>query len=195
MDDHLPPPAKELQVTRNGRVGSPFRNLSRMESKLEPVSEAQAETAAKPRGAPLRLSRRVGLLLSYAEVFGLSVWQQRWLHTLTRSLNSTGVEAAKEYAIYLRSHPATYQSLRNWLVYDSRPISGMREVHLRPKRRIGIGYRDKGSKPDPSKRARIEADNFAWIYEPDLPEAWWKDYGMIPLYALREGEWILFLWE
>jgi len=179
-------------VSDSGEVGNLSRIRYGLGPKPDPVGEAQAEVARKPSGAPLRLSRQVGLLLRYAEIFGLSEWQRRHLTKQTAKLDPQGVLAAVNYVDYLRSHPETYQSLRPWLVYLSRPLMGPKEVRLKPKRYIGIGYTDKGSVPDPSRSARVEANYFAWIHEPSLPDGWWKQYGMIPLYALREGEWVLF---
>jgi len=192
VEDLNSPSALGTPATRPRGAGNSSPGNHGMVSKPVPVSETQAQEARKPVGAPLRLSRQVGLLLRTAEIFGLSVWQERHLRRLSLNLDPQGIQAAAAYADYLRSHPQTYQSLRTWVVYLSRPIHGKKEVLRRPKRQMGVGYRDKGTKPDPSTRARIEANYFAWIYEPDLPKSWWKQYGMIPLYALREGEWVLF---
>ena len=185
-----PFPTQVRSTFRKQAVGNRPSDLLQA-SKVRPVSETQAQKAQKPTGAPLRLSRQVGLLLSTAEIFGLSEWQKRRLRTLTKQLSPEGVLAASRYANYLRANLETYQSLWSWVVYLSRPHRGLGEYSKKPKRRMGVGYRDKGSKPDASKRSRDEANNLTWIYEADLPESWWRSYGMIPLYFIREGEWLL----
>jgi len=190
MDDHLRPPLKGDLAPKPRKADNLSSFGHGCGSKPEPVSEAQAEFAVKPKGAPLRLSRQVGLLLRTAELHKLTVWQYRWLQALSAQLDPQGLLVAVEYAATLADQPQTYRSLRPWLEYLSRPRKGSSGVHRKAKRRIGVGYRDKGSKPDPSKAARNEANYLAWVYEPDLPESWWKEYGMIPLYALREGVWV-----
>lgn len=177
--------SKDLSSVDN-RVLSPLEKRT----KPKPVVETRAQAAQKPKGAPLRLSRQVGLLLRTSEINNLTVWQTRWLQSITSCLDPQGILAASNYAVYLKDHKETYQSLHPWLEYLSRPRKGPKEIHLKPKRSMGVGYNDKGSVPDPSSRARNEANYFAWIYEADLPESWWREYGMIPLYAFRVGNWV-----
>ena len=188
-----PSAAPSIKVTpsmETRRVGNSSPVPLNERGRTYPVSDTQAEYSLKPKGAPLRLSRQVGLLLRESEIFGLSVWQKGWLLKLTRNLNPEGIISAAAYAAYLQDHPEIYQSLRPWREYLSRP-NRLREVHLKPKRRIGIGYTDKGYMLPFHKKGRVEALASAWIYEGDLPERWWLQYGMLPLYFLREGEWLL----
>jgi hypothetical protein len=56
-------------------------------------------------------------------------------------------------------------------------------------RRIGIGYRDKGTLPSSSATARKKADSEAWVHEGSLPELIQDLLPGLPP-TVREGEWV-----
>jgi hypothetical protein len=179
--------------TPSGRIRPKRRCVTSngMEAKDCPVSETRAERAARPAGAPLSLSKQVGLLLKVNAMHGLTTWQYRRLQSLTKQLNPEGLIAAKNFAERLR--PEVFRSLQPWVIWLSRPRRGPAEYHKPEKRRIGVGYTDKGTLPAPSTRERKDAIKLAWLFGEDFPGGWWLGLGMLPLYLRgeQEGDWFI----
>jgi hypothetical protein len=70
---------------------------------------------------------------------------------------------------------------------NRRPQS--RRFRISEKRRIGVGYRDKGTLPDIQSKLRNQTQEEAFIFLPDLPEKFREMlYSLMP--SSIEGDWV-----
>lgn len=140
--------------------------------------------------AKLKLSQKIGILI--------------WLNR--NNLLSLG---GRERLLYLQSK-ASFEALESGLKFaqrltkDGKLVSDfkhqMRELNRRPQskrfrrnqvRRIGVGYRDKGTLPEAGSRARKESDLMAVTFVQDIPGEL-TDFlkQIVPQAFTKDGEWI-----
>lgn len=150
----------------------------------------------------LKLSQKIGLLLYLNEEGLLSEGGKERLLYLQKS--------ASEEALIAGIKWRTRLSKERKLVSDFR--HQLRELNRRPQSkrfrrtetsRIGVGYRDKGTLPDISERARRRSTEESWINLDDLPESFltimfsdlyqfveenWFDLGSFTRFLQDEGK-------
>jgi len=146
----------------------------------ESERDAEADIPVPDRLLPKRDYRRLVGALRLSQKIGLLIWLNRM------DLLSLG---GKERLLYLQSK-ASYEALEAGLRFARRLseekklqsdfMHSMRELNRRPqskhfrqtseRRRIGVGYRDKGMLPEQSSRARKAAWEESFIPTESIPE-------------------------
>lgn len=99
-------------------------------------------------------SIQVGALLYLRSRGELNLHGLRRLHKLLRNISSLEVDASVRHEERISNSPESFGILLTWV---TRP-SHLRSSHRRQKRRIGVGYRDKGSLTPFHSRKRIFGD-------------------------------------
>lgn len=94
-------------------------------------------------------SIRLALMLYRVSHYELSDLQHQYIANFQRSLNLSQISKALKFLHVLTTDPRTRDRL--WAQYYPVPYYRERPNRLREKRRIGVGYRDKGSLPKNSK--------------------------------------------
>jgi hypothetical protein len=98
------------------------------------------------------------------------------------------MEAGMAFAQRLSVEEKVVLDLYHWMV-TLNCFPSTRKLRTFRARRIGIGYRDKGTLPSSSATARKKADSEAWIHESALPEGvQFLLPGLPP--SVKEGEWV-----
>lgn len=118
----------------------------------------------------LKRSQKIGLLCWLSSVGLLSLGGRERLLGLQSSASFEALAAAERFARRLATNEKLQLDFRpamRWL--NSRP-SRTATFRRMEKRRIGIGYRDKGTLPTPSSRERIQAVRDAFVPFWDLPD-------------------------
>jgi len=144
---------------------------------------ASSETTVRREGQ-LRLSKSIGLLLwmndhdLLDETGGI-----RRLAKLQRRASYEALVAACQFREFLHSNPRA----RRALVHHARVLNahcwGPAEYFRPYKRRIGVGYRDKGTLPETSSRARLEVERSGWFFTEDI------GFELADGFP-REGDWV-----
>lgn len=88
-------------------------------------------------------SIQLGALLYLRARGDLNLHGERRLHKLLRNISSQEISAALNHQVKISKNPKSFGALLRW---SSRPLS-FRPYFHKEKRRIGVGYRDKGSLP------------------------------------------------
>lgn len=100
----------------------------------------------------MKPSIQLGALL-YLESRGeLTLHGKRRLHRLLRNISSQEVEASQRHKERISKSPKSFGVLLRWI---QRPLS-FQSFKRRERRRIGVGYRDKGSLPPSHSQGRRE---------------------------------------
>jgi len=136
---------------------------------------------------PLRLSQQVGVLLWLNRNDLLSTRGEERLLFLQSRAPWGALEAGMAFAQRLSVEEKLVDDLYHWMVVLNCFPSTKRLRTFRA-RRIGIGYRDKGTLPSSSASARKKAESEAWFHESSLPEALKSFPGLPP--SIQEGEWV-----
>jgi len=166
----------------------------------ESERDAEADIPVPDRLLPLRSYRKLVEALRLSQKIGLLIWLNR------QGLLSLG---GKERLLYLQSK-ASFEALEAGLRFARRLseekklqsdfMHQMRELNRRPqskhfrqseKRRIGVGYRDKGMLPEQSLRARRAAWEESFLPTELIPEKLiqvLKQY--LPSCLTEDGEWV-----
>jgi hypothetical protein len=143
-------------------------------------------------GGKLRLSLKLSLLLA-AQEQGL-LWEfggQRRLRKLSQSQSPDLIEYSRYLSWLIRNNHDVHLFNRLWSQHGKwlnsyvRPLPEYRKI---PKRRIGVGYRDKGSLPSGSSAQIAQANQESWIYAGELAAGWLFRPGVLPQLEF-EGEW------
>lgn len=138
----------------------------------------------------LRLSQKVGLLLWLNREGLLSIGGKERLLYLQERASFEALSAGLEFARRLTEEPKLQSDF----------MHQMRELNRRPQskhfrqsegRRIGVGYRDKGTLPGNSHGARRAAHEEAFIPTAQLPEALVEVLTrLLPACLTEDGMWI-----
>jgi len=139
------------------------------------------------KGGDLRLSQQIGLLLWMNRKDLLSTRGEERLLFLQSRAPWGALEAGMQFALRVDEEEKLQHDLFHWMVLLNCFPSSRRLRSFRA-RRIGIGYRDKGTLPSVSVGARRNADSAAWVHRDSLPES----LGPLldPASSLTEGEWV-----
>jgi len=132
----------------------------------------------------LRLSQQVGLLLwlndhNLLDEFGGA----RRLLRLQRKASYEALVAALKFRELLHSTPKRQRDFFHHAVDLNSYLPGHDDYHRPNKRRIGVGYRDKGSLPESSSRARRDAESSVWFLVEDVGVELADGFP-------REGDWV-----
>lgn len=136
------------------------------------------------KGGRIRLSQQVGILLwlndhSLLDEFGGA----RRLLRLQRQASLEALVAALKFRERLHSTPKMQRDFFHHAVFLNRYMSGPSDYAPPFKRRMGVGYRDKGSLPEPSNSARKSAAKSVWFFTEDLGVELADGFP-------REGDWV-----
>jgi len=137
---------------------------------------------------PLRLSQQIGVLLWLNRNDLLSTRGEERLLFLQSRAPWGAMEAGMAFAQRLSVEEKLVLDLYHWMV-SLNCFPSTRKLRTFRARRIGIGYRDKGTLPSLSATARKKADSEAWIHESSLPELIQELLPGLPP-TVREGEWV-----
>lgn len=166
----------------------------------EQEAESEAEVPVPDRLLPKYRYRQIVSRLKLSQKIGLLVWMNR------QEILSIG---GKERLLFLQSK-APFSAIESGLQFAQRLDRedklqsdfrhAMRELNRRPqskrfrlaeKRRIGVGYRDKGTLPEISSRARQAADREGFVNVGHLsPELVRFVQLLLPSALTEDGEWI-----
>jgi hypothetical protein len=153
--------------------GHPEEDEGRDEpSRIPPTQKGDSSGFLRRGGLP-KLSLQIALLLE-AHERGL-LWEFGGLRRLLRlelRLSPEALIASQKRLEDLKDPDVRLSFERLWSQHGSRLNSYVRPRPLQripEKRRIGVGYRDKGSPPLGSSIQIVQANQEAWIYGMDIP--------------------------
>lgn len=135
----------------------------------------------------LRLSQQVGILLWLNRRDLLSTRGEERLLFLQSRAPWGALEAGMAFAQRLSIDEKLVFDFYHWMVVLN-CFPSTRKLRTFRTRRIGIGYRDKGTLPSSSATARKKADSESWIHESSVPEVLRTFPGLPP--SIQEGEWV-----
>lgn len=188
MDDTLAPVDRDI----SDYVLSDYRT--------EAERDSEADIPVPDRLLPRRHSRRLTESLKLSQRVGILIWLSR------ENLITLG---GRERLLYLQAK-ASFEALEAGLKF-ARRLSleaklrsdfrhQMRELNRRPQskrfrqseaRRIGVGYRDKGTLPEVSHRARRQSQEEAYIPSSLVPPLLLNAIRLVhPSYLTVDGEWV-----
>jgi hypothetical protein len=139
------------------------------------------------RTGALRLSQQIGCLLWLNRNDLLSTRGEERLLFLQSRAPWGALEAGMAFAQRLSVEEKLILDLYHWMV-SLNCFPSTRKLRTFRARRIGIGYRDKGTLPSSSAGARKRATMDAWVQMENLPELVRTFPGLPP--DLVEGEWV-----
>jgi len=136
------------------------------------------------KGGRIRLSQQVGILLwlndhCLLDEFGGA----RRLLRLQRQASFEALVAALKFRERLHSTPKLQRDFFHHAVLLNQYVPGGFSYTPPLKRRMGVGYRDKGSLPEPSISARKRADKSVWFLTEDIGVELADGFP-------REGDWV-----
>jgi len=117
----------------------------------------------------LKLGQKIGLLLFALRTGELTEGGQTRLLYLQEKASLEAIALGLKFCERLTNESKLQSDFKLGLVYlNSRPRS--KRFRKSETRRIGVGYRDKGTLPESSTRARRKADEESFVYFDDLSE-------------------------
>jgi len=136
----------------------------------------------------LKLSQKIGLLLWMNKNEVLSEGGKERLLFLQRKASEEAILAGLKFSSRLNQEKKLQLDFKPHMVeLNRRPQS--KRFRISEKRRIGIGYRDKGTLPDIQSKLRNQTQEEAFIFLPDLPEKFREMlYSLMP--SSIEGDWV-----
>lgn len=135
----------------------------------------------------LRLSQQIGLLLWLNRVNFLTEGGKERLLYLQRKASFEAIEAGLRFAQRLSSEEKLKFDFKHQLIEANRRPQSKRFRKQNP-RRIGVGYRDKGTLPESSSSAISSAQESSWIFLQDIPVEV-RDFIVRSLPSAVEGDW------
>jgi hypothetical protein len=148
-----------------------------LDSTSEEITEAEVpvpdrllpKRRSKELVSHLRLSQKIGLLVYLNREELISPGGEERLLYLQRKASFDAISSGLKFAQRLQNEKKLISDFRPHMVeLNRRPQS--KRFRATEVRRIGVGYRDKGTLPELSSKARIKATQESWLYLPDLPE-------------------------
>jgi hypothetical protein len=136
---------------------------------------------------PLKLSQQIGLLLWLNRHDLLSVRGEERLLFLQSKAPLGALDAGLKFVIRLEQEPKLRSDLYHWMVVLN-CFPSTKRFRAFQARRMGIGYRDKGTLPSTSVAARREAETGAWVHQSQIPDSVRSLLFLQP--SLSEGEWV-----
>jgi hypothetical protein len=168
--------------------------------RTEAERESEADVPVPDRLLPRRQSLRLVEKLKLSQKVGLLIWLNR------AGLITIG---GRERLLYLQAK-ASFEALEAGLKFARRLTEEkklrsdfkhqMRELNRRPQskrfrqsepRRIGVGYRDKGTLPERSHSSRRKAQEDAYIPSHLIPPLIRESIRLVyPMFFTEDGEWV-----
>jgi len=179
VEDPFWDPASVVQLS-NERIARKFGQTS--------LSRLAYHRSQVRKVGPLRLSQQIGILLWLNRNDLLSTRGEERLLFLQSRAPWGALDAGMQFAQRLQVDEKLVLDLYHWMVALNCFPSTKRLRTFRA-RRIGIGYRDKGTLPSSSATARKKADSEAWIHRESLPELLQELLTSLPP-TIQEGEWV-----
>lgn len=136
---------------------------------------------------PLKLSQQIGLLLWLNRKDLLSTRGEERLLFLQSKAPWGALDAGMKFAQRIEVEVKLQHDLYHWMVVLN-CFPSTKRFRAFQARRIGIGYRDKGTLPSSSAAARRDTVNGAWVHRETLPEPVQAQLFLQP--SLSEGEWV-----
>jgi len=188
-----------MTVSRNG-TDQDLSEYVLSDYRTESERDSEADVPVPDRLLPRSVSSRLVRALKLSQMVGILLWLNR------EGLITLG---GRERLLYLQSK-ASFEALEAGLRFarrlsEERKLQSdfrhqMRELNRRPQskhfrqseaRRIGVGYRDKGTLPEVSHSARKKAQEEAYFPTYLVPELLLGTIKMFHTYCLTEdGEWV-----
>jgi len=173
-------------------VRSDYLTLTDQETEADvPVpASLLAEAKLKLILAGLKRSQKVGLLCFLASQGLLTLGGKERLLSLQYGTSIEGLISAEKFASKLSQSEKLQKDFKHAMHgLNRRPRSAT--FRRTQKRRIGVGYRDKGTLPVASTRERLDAQRDGFVPFEDLPETIQSVFtgGFLPDF-LREDGWV-----
>lgn len=163
-----------------------------------PIAEKMGQTLLSRISYHRRVARNSGRI-RLSQAIGILLWLNRYdllsqkgsdrLLFLQSKASFEAIESGLKFCQRLLSEEKLVLDFYHHIVDQNTRPSSKRFRKYREQRRIGIGYRDKGTLPSPSARGREEANRESWVLEEDLLEIL-EIITIYPPSDLKEGEWI-----
>lgn len=151
------------------------------------LSRISYHRAQVRKAGPLKLSQQIGLLLWLNRKDLLSTRGEERLLFLQSKAPWGALDAGMKFAQRLEQEPKIQLDLYHWMVVLN-CFPSTKRFRAFQTRRIGVGYRDKGTLPSLSTAARRGAETEAWVHESQIPESLRSLLFLQP--SLSEGEWV-----
>lgn len=140
--------------------------------------------------ARLKLSQKIGLLLWLNQEGILSSGGKERLIYLQRDASEEALIAGIKFSSRLKKEVKLQSDFRPHMVELNRPVQS-RRYRKKEARRIGVGYRDKGTLPDHSHKARLRSNQEAFVHTGDVPSELLDLVSLrSPLAITEDGQWI-----
>jgi hypothetical protein len=142
----------------------------------KPEAEIPVPDRLLPRGKSLvlwnrlKLSQQIGLLLFLNRKRALSSGGKERLLYLQEKASFEAISAGLKFAQRLENERKLQSDFKHQLLEANRRPQSKR-FRKREARRIGVGYRDKGTLPEISSKGRNKAQEEAYLLLDDLPES------------------------
>lgn len=136
----------------------------------------------------LKLSQQIGILMWINRREALSPGGKERLLYLQAKASFEAIEAGLRFAQRLDKEKKLQSDFGPHINEANRRPQSKRFRRFEASR-IGVGYRDKGTLPDSSEKARRASTSESWLYLPDLPEEVGKFF-QLSLPAAVEGDWL-----
>lgn len=188
MDLTYPNILWEAEMDKQKEIALSSSNSETTEAEIPVPDRLLPKRKQKNLWNSLKLSQQIGLLLWLNRTDSLSVGGKERLLYLQAKASFEAIEAGLKFAQRLEREEK--------LQSDFGPHAN--EANRRPQSkrfrrfeasRIGVGYRDKGTLPGSSERARRAATSSAWIHLESIPEEL-ERYFRSNLPEAVEGEWL-----
>lgn len=186
---NLNPPTSEMRIPEKT-----FFSKNTSSKETEPEAEAPVPDRLLPKGRNqelllrLKLGQKIGLLLFLNRQGIISSGGKERLLYLQSKTSFEAIEAGLRFARRLSVEVKLQSDFRHQLIeLNRRPQS--RRFRKTESRRIGVGYRDKGTLPEESSFPRSSADREGFVYFGDLR----SEVGDLILLLVPnsvEGEWL-----
>lgn len=151
------------------------------------LSRISYHRAMVRKGGPLKLSQQIGLLLWLNRKDLLTTKGEQRLLFLQSKAPWGALDAGMAFALRLESDSKLQNDLYHWMVVLN-CFPSTKRFRTYQTRRIGVGYRDKGTLPSTSARERRLAEEGAWVHREALPEPVRAQLSLSP--NLTEAEWV-----
>jgi len=141
------------------------------------------------RRSSLKLSQEIGILIWCNRVEIITSLGEERLLFLQAKASFEAIEAGLRFARLLSEDEKLQLDFYHDMVdLNSRP-SSKRLRRYRNISRIGVGYRDKGTLPEPSSQGRVDANRGDWVYREDILQIL-KDLQLLLPPDISDEEWI-----
>ena len=163
-------------------------DLENIETEVPVPDRLLGKSYSRDLVSHLKLSQKIGLLLWMNRENLLSDGGKERLLYLQRKASEEAILAGLKFLSRLSLEVKLQSDFKPHMIeLNRRPQS--KRFRVSERRRIGVGYRDKGTLPDLDSRVRSQAQEASFIYLWDLPEGLQKFISALIPTSL-EGDWV-----